>query len=674
MQYLYNFFKAGVLLILCVATISVQAQSKGAYGSRIITGPKGAVILLWGMGQESSKKVSQRFPSKGEAIEIYRAENQSASFKKIATVEFPASAKEMQQRLGGEALQVLLNQLKVKSAEEAYNVLLRSSMDTLGFLAFSLPVLEAMGLAYIDPAWKSGKAFVYRFDKITSGAKLENVYTETANEKPVAYTTRYSLQRHSTTDSSVTGIWQAAAGTAPLFAQVFKRSGNQGRFLPIASVALTYTVKGQTYIQYGEQVAPGSMNAYYICATDWAGNLGPASDTLHSLSVNVNSVASITNLHTTDTLNGILLQWDALPRKAIYSAIQIEKSRQAGSNFVVLDTIPASETKYLDRRILPHVSYYYRVRPLIYKLPGKDLLPAAEAIGIKSNNKTIPAPPAPSGVRTSLAGKSIRISWDQSLALDIFAYYVLRGTSAKNLDVISGPVRDTFYIDSLFPPNSAGQLVYAVQAMALNQAVSDTSLPASIMVRQPVVLPSPGGVQARQGADGIYLQWDHSHFGENDIVGYLIYRRKEGDRYFKPVSSEMVTTPFYTDNMTESGSYEYGITCLDAWGNQSILSPLALVKTANTVLLIPPAQISLRNLALGIAVSWPIPYESNGLQYVVYRKTITEKEFKKIGSVPASQSFVDRAAQKNVLYEYCIAVIAEGREGDKSNSFSIRKQ
>ena len=65
MQYLYNFFKAGFfLLILCTVSIAAQTQTKGAYGSRILTGPKGAVMLLWGIGQESSKKVSQRFPSK----------------------------------------------------------------------------------------------------------------------------------------------------------------------------------------------------------------------------------------------------------------------------------------------------------------------------------------------------------------------------------------------------------------------------------------------------------------------------------------------------------------------------------------------------------------------------------------------------------------------------------
>lgn len=672
----FNYKHICVLVVVFYHTlcfVAVQAQSTAVNKHRITTGPKGAVILLQGLGQEKQGKMPASFPGKGEVIEVYRSAGSSSAFKKLASVTFPASGKDLQQRLNAETLQALMNRLKVNAADAAYAALLRSSTDTLGFLAFSLPVLEAMGMAYTDKTWKEGDAVVYRFDKISNGTKQENVYSESVNGSPAVYASTYKLHRFSTGDSSVSGIWSTTTPGLPLFAQVYERRGDGGQFVALPNVSVAYTMQGAVYVQFNKPVNPGELNAYYVRPLDWAGNLGPASDTLHALSVNINKIASISDLKVTDTLEGLLLQWKPLPRQAIYSGIQVMKSRRTGSDYVILDTIPATDNAYLDRQLLPHVNYYYKVRPLLYKLPGKEQLPAAEAMGYKTNRNNIAPPQAPLGVEAKLASTGIKISWDPIASTDIFAYYVLRGTSLKTLEVISSPVKDTVYVDSLFSANDAGQLVYAVQAMSLNQSMSDTSEAVSILVRQPVVLPAPGGLQARRGQDGNYLQWDHSPIGENGVEGYMVYRRKAGATYFTLLTAERSATPFYTDNIQDAEAYEYAVTSIDAWGNQSILSPTAIVATDNTVGLTPPAQLNLRNLTAGIEISWPVAYDAGDIQYVIYKKRVDEPAFKKLTTVKAVAAYTDKLVQKGVLYEYVIALANQSAEGSRTNAFSIRR-
>src|SRR5690606_1263460 len=63
--------------------------------------------------------------------------------------------------------------------------------------------------------------------------------------------------------------------------------------------------------------------------------------------------------------DAIALTWKPLKKSALYTGIEISKSRIRDSGYVVLDTVSGQEVLYLDKKILKGSAYYYRIRPLL---------------------------------------------------------------------------------------------------------------------------------------------------------------------------------------------------------------------------------------------------------------------------------------------------------------------
>src|SRR5690606_32109049 len=73
----------------------------------------------------------------------------------------------------------------------------------------------------------------------------------------------------------------------------------------------------------------------------------------------------ITEFRAKAETDAIALAWKPLKKSALYTGIEISKSRVPDSGYVVLDTLSGQEISYLDRKILKGSAYYYRIRPLL---------------------------------------------------------------------------------------------------------------------------------------------------------------------------------------------------------------------------------------------------------------------------------------------------------------------
>lgn len=654
---------------LLILAVGVRAQRAG---NRILTGPEGAVLQLRGFDSDLQK---MKFLPAGSSIEVYKSVGNGSS-RKLATVTFPSSSREMQQRLGDELTATVVQQLKVKNAEEAYTKLLNGGPDQLAFLLFLRPVMEAFGLVYVDKTWTKGQAAGYSLQLNSGGVKTTIADELLATDAPPSYdpNIRFRLSRFTVSDSSMTAVWSAKLVNSPCyFAQPMRSDNRKGSFDPVPQLSMAYQEGDSIFVQYDELLTPGARVRYYIRPTDWAGNLGLPSDTLHVLAVDAKQFTGITGLMVTDTLNGLLLTWNPLPREAVYAGIQILKSRQVGSDYVVLDTVDRAATSYLDTRLVPNVTYYYKVAPIYFRVQGREEPPFAEAMGVMAGAVKDEIPQKPMGVRASVVDGKINVRWDPSPDLNLFGYQVLRGTSPANLTVVSGTVKAHEYWDTAFAANFSGEYVYAVKAISQSQRTSEISDLSSVSIRQPIILPAPGGITARREGLSVFLEWDHSHFGNLGIVGYFLYSRNPGETYFKQLNSTPLKVPNFLDST--SFSKEYAVTTTDIFGNQSILSSVTRVEEVPGLPIGVPDAPKLANRTNGISVAWPVPYHAENLQYCIYRKLVTETTFRRIATVDPSQPFIDTTAQKDKLYEYAISVLVNGKnESDRSTSSSIRRQ
>jgi fibronectin type 3 domain-containing protein len=169
------------------------------------------------------------------------------------------------------------------------------------------------------------------------------------------------------------------------------------------------------------------------------------------------------------------------------------------------------------------------------------------------------------------------------------------------------------------------------------------------------------------------------------VAGYLLYRRKKGDQYFIQLNKIPVPGTYYTDTTVMApGIYEYGCSSVDAWNHVSILSALAEVDAkggTGAMLLYPPADFLLRNLSTGIEIRLPSTVGVTGekapgaSRYIVYRRLLTEKTFRKIGELTENNlAYTDKQVMKDQLYAYTVTQQSAHTESNRSMEKSIRRK
>lgn len=661
----------GMALWLVSVTAMAQRENKGVFGSPVMPGPSGVFIYAYDTVRGVRKPAGNQFYT------ISKEEKKGAGFKKLATMGFPASAAELEKRLDKALLQEILQQRKLSSVQDLYAQLKAGRYDTLGLYSSSPPVLAALGILYIDKKTTRPDDNISYQLEVSDNGNTRVLYQVSLGEilySPLPLFKKYTA---SISDSAALVTWYATMGRG-IYASVFTNAGtgSENKFNPV-SRQFVYSRRDTLFVTYYTPAVPGSRLLLFIRPEDIAGNRGWPSDTVHLLALSFENTLSIRHLTAVDTLGSVWLKWDSLPAKAWCSGIQVLKSRSATSDYIVVDTLPISAVSYRDRKVLSGNIYYYQLRPLLFDLPQRGRVsPALVNAHTKKLSVKIAAPQS---LRITVTpAKDIRLSWQANSELEIFAYYILRGTSPQNMQVISPAIRDTVFIDSLKRLNTGITYLYAVGALNMDMQWSDTSAPVSMQSSRGRVVEAPAGILARATQQGVRLSWNDVSRNDASVTGYMLYKRKKGEQYFTPLTNAPVEGTYFTDSSSmSSGIYEYGCSSVDAWGHPSILSAPAEVDVAGAGWLYPPADFYLRNLSTGIEISVPPSLDTHEGQtrYILYRRIVTEKQFHKIAELTASNTvYTDRQVVKDQLYAYAIALQRENAESVKSGEKSIRRK
>lgn len=661
-----------LLIVLLVITLGATAQQvqTGVVGGHLLPSDKQVLVMV---NAPDAGTKSLNIYRKYKSYEISKDESGNGDFKKRGTVTFPSSYNDFKKRAGGTVADEFKAQVNAKDDNEAWAILQSGDVQKIGYFFLSKEFLQGIGMMWTDTDVKGNSASaVYRISGIDASGKADIIYTEAISAVKRVPFPKFKLNRAVVADSSVQLTWSvpAPAANPAVFATVYKKSTQSKNFSVVAERLIVYNRDDSLHVYFSEPVKPGELLTYYVQPYDMAGNRGAGSDPTSHLTKSFKSIASITNFKVKDTTNALYLSWNALPRQAVYSGIQILKSRSAQKDYVVADTLPAYATTYLDKKVLPNMVYYYQVRPLLVPYPGFKMLPTATANGsVQVKNEK---PSRPGGLKAAQdSTTAIVLSWDKNPELDLFAYYVLRGTSEKDMKIISPPIRDTVYRDSLKYLSGETQYVYGVQVMNLAQNMSDVSIPTGIRPMKASYVASPAGIQSRWADHGVSLKWENTMGVYDNVIGYVVFRREKGEELFK-VISKLHKQPFFRDTLAMPGkTYEYGVTSVDAFANQSLLSPLTTLTVATDDFISPPADFYLTNKADGIQLTWP--GNEKGNDYVVYRKTITDKSFAKVSDVKGAVIYLDKTAQPGILYIYKIAALLNKMESNAGQEKAIRR-
>lgn len=227
--------------------------------------------------------------------------------------------------------------------------------------------------------------------------------------------------------------------------------------------------------------------------------------------------------------------------------------------FKVIASTPDAE--YIDCSLAPGVNALYMVRGVSEKGETGDSSMVA-AVAVFNPPMELVNPKASGG------DGFVDISWERGSELPEGAgFNVYRTQDPKRLPwkpINHEPIKNTNYSDG--PLDNGVEYFYEVRAVAPVMGASPIEGPAAKMVSAvPMdnIPPSPPrGFIAVQSDTGVSLRWMMNQ--EDDLKGYVVFRRRRGRGKFKELFKEPVTDTAYIDDTAKKGAeYEYAVCAID---------------------------------------------------------------------------------------------------------------
>ena len=398
------------IALLLAACFSFDSFAQGPSATSpvpVFNSADGPVILFGGSSISSGGKDNE-----GTHFVISRAEDNGTVF---AAISLPGMVRNIQvfKKITGQAfVNQLQHQLKLSSEDALWTYLLQHpDLSVYGLASFNIPFRVAMGAAYIDGALKGqqGKTYSYKIDVNGAGTKASFTSSITIGQAPDFLTPALVMAKAG--DSTVSLRWRLRLKKdIPFVAAVYRQTGGRGAF-QLLTARIIATHKGDSAIfVFTERVKPNSAYRYFIRPADLLNNAGVLnSDTASLVAANFRKLPFVSQLKAADTLNGILLSWKPLAYNPLITGIEIQRSRDSRGDNVIIDTVSALAGSYMDRKLLPHIAYYYRLCVLH---AGKQL-PSEKFYMVVSSDlqKGSVIPDAPYAIKVQSTPRGVQVHW-----------------------------------------------------------------------------------------------------------------------------------------------------------------------------------------------------------------------------------------------------------------------
>ncbi|NBC02660.1 MAG: hypothetical protein GVY20_03045, partial [Bacteroidetes bacterium] len=684
--------KASIISFIAILTMIsvVQAQEIGQeIDDPVRWSPNGMVVFA------STVAFSPQSPQNGfvESV-IYRRIGSEGSFEEISRLQRAETFDEFAERGESDLIETFLDESDFENEDELWEFIQQHAyLEDYLFVAFEPDLWRALGLVYTDEETTEltdGTTVYYqvryvREDGTESDVQVEG--SEVVGSEPSILKPR--LQTRVEEDSLVGATWESPlpGSEDAFFSRVYIQSDEDEDFRPLNDLLMASHIPEDSTVTYQWRMAtePEVAHKLFIEPIDILGNPGPRSDTLTVISVDFENLPLFGDITAKDTTSGIHLSWKQIPQKPYLTGIEVQRSRDARQNFIVLDTLSIAATEYLDTQLVPNRSYYYEFR--VVTMRARTELPSGVASA--SFESTLPPSP-PAGLTAVQENEGIRLNWDSVEEPNLYAYYVYRGTSRyDSLAVVSPAIQDTTtFFDNSEQLSGRTNYVYAVKAVSNNELESDLSNTVAVRPNRIVRPPAPVGIEGYAEQSRVRLFWSDQSERDQAVEGYHLYRSESPMEItpdsaeasiqaeqagFERINDSLITTTSFDDINVESGqTYYYSLSSVDVFEVESLMSNTARF-TPTQPALRPPSQVSVRTVSNGVELRWNETLQDGASGYRIYRRVRGETEPTAIGLNNVEETiFRDENVSGGELYWYSVSVIGEDAESEASSEESVR--
>lgn len=610
--------------------------------------------------------------------EVFRKEGKG-NFNLIGTTSYPSDEKEMKTKVDRyepmfPALVKLGDREISRMRKFAEN---NTTTDTIAMN--NLPVMHlAFGTAIFDNDVHPGSSYQYSVRKVTG--KDTRVWERQSNAVSFPAKTDILKPVFSNKEESATQIllrWFVPEQKMLNSFSVYRRVYGQGDFRLINAVK-GYNASHDTVflISIDTTVRVPGFYQYYLQPLDIYGNNGPGSDTVGAgtLGNTYNPVPDFLRARGKDKDHQVQISWGLRDKKYI-RGIEVYRSSSFDKGFARIALLAAGDTSFTDAVPVANQNYWYY---LIIDGPVSKSTPSAKVSAMFRDAGEKPLPPAETGAKSVRSGVQVYWTYDEPYAKGFYVYrYNYNSSDYKQVSGLI-PAGGSLYsfVDSVGPEQGGDVFRYAVRSVNDLDQMSDLSPSASASPGVKAVISVPLNPRISTTANGIMLIWDDLRNTENALMGYKVYRKADDEKSFSLMPNDTLRNDknYFNDTTLVRGkSYQYEVTAIDYYGNESKLS-LPVSVSMRLSYLVPPVINRAVSTTEGITISWGQVTDNDVVSVKVYRSKPGGQP-SVIATIPKeTEQYLDKTTSKGELYIYEISLITGGNnESIRSRGVSVRR-
>jgi fibronectin type 3 domain-containing protein len=418
----------------------------------------------------------------------------------------------------------------------------------------------------------------------------------------------------------------------------------------------------------------GEAYRYSVAAVDMVGTLSSRVSAPAVTPVDASAPLVPMGLVVADTYEGVLVSWRISPELDI-DHYNLYRGEDLEGEFARINPEPiaAALPRYVDGSATPGRAWYYQVTAV--DTSGNESGMAGPVTIIPIDEV---APAAVTGLAAELTGQDryVELTWDPVDAADLAGYHIYRGEDETSLVRLTGtpqePSSSPEFIDQGYRERGlrGGQaFVYAVSAMDHSKNESDRAV-IRLEIPDTEPPPAPFSLSARTTPEGaVDLLWQPALSA--DLAGHRVYR-KDGREFALVVELPRADVQYRDETVDRGVAYEYRVTEVDDWGNESEPSRTVRVVPTDIVPPEPPSEGGARVTGRGVTVTWAASPAEDVAEYILYRAAYDGAPWRRVTTLRVDRTeHLDRGGRPGNVYALA-AVDSSGNVGER-RSFAVEE-
>ncbi len=323
------------------------------------------------------------------------------------------------------------------------------------------------------------------------------------------------------------------------------------------------TVEVAPYFYTDKNIKEGKIYYYKVQALDIFGDSSPDSEIVLG-AVKKDSMPGVPKAPTLEVEEKqILVKWESIKDETI-RGYNIYRSVTQDGNYLKLNEKPLAVTNFLDTKVIVDTNYFYTITSV--NQGGFESKKSLSTLGVPTD---ITPPAIVQGVKVSLDGTKVKLSWKGVADNDLLGYRIYRTINTNNKDwglMNKDAIVENDFTDALTKNLSRYPFYYRITSIDTHFNESEPS--EELKIQLPDVSPPRAPVLSDYSVvEGqVSLVWGAVEV--YDFAGYNVYRFLGGKK--QKVNTVPLLSSFYVDKSPPiDKELRYSVVTIDKTGNES---------------------------------------------------------------------------------------------------------